>query len=104
VTNKLVQVHRSALTDHCEFATRAVLDGAPEWGAAAVSVYICQYMAWGVIRARQRRTQLATKQVLATQFAPQRSQAEQTATEQRNCRAAIGNASPSNDEREVLIR
>ena len=41
---------------------------------------------------------------LATQFAPQCSQAEQSATEQRNCRAAIGNASPSDHEREVLVR
>ena len=42
-----------------------------------------------VMRPGQRRTQLVTKQVLATQFAPQRSQAEQSAAEQRNCRAAI---------------
>jgi hypothetical protein len=44
------------------------------------------------------------KPLLATQFAPQASQAEQTETEQRNCRAAIGHASPSDDEREVLVR
>src|SRR5205814_10160708 len=46
--------------------------------------------------------QLLTKSGLATQFAPQGSQAEQSATEQRNCRAAIGHASPSDHEREVL--
>jgi hypothetical protein len=33
--------------------------------------------------------------VLATHLAPQGSQAEQSATEQRNCRAAIGHPSPS---------
>jgi len=41
---------------------------------------------------------------LATQFASQRSQAEQGETEQRDCGAAIGNRSPSDDEREVLVR
>jgi len=41
---------------------------------------------------------------LATQLAPQRSQAEQTETEQRNCGAAIRHPSPSDDEREVLVR
>ena len=45
---------------------------------------------------RAGRTQLLTKPVLATQFTPQRSQAEQSAAEQRNCRAAIGNARRSN--------
>ena len=33
---------------------------------------------------------------LAAQFAPQHCDAEQSATEQRNCRAAIGNARRSN--------
>ena len=36
-----------------------------------------------------------TSSPLATQFAPQGSQAEQSETEQRNCRAAIGHPSPS---------
>jgi hypothetical protein len=51
--------------------------------AATVSVSLCVQMKLtafleleSVIRAAQRRTQLITKQVLATQFAPQRSQAE----------------------------
>ena len=37
-----------------------------------------------------------TKSRLATQFAPQGNQAEQSAAEQRNCRAAIGNSRRSN--------
>jgi hypothetical protein len=37
------------------------------------------------------------------QFAPQHRQAKQSETEQRNCRAAIGNASRSDLEREVLV-
>ena len=45
-----------------------------------------------------------TKSLLATQLSPQGSQAEQTETEQRNCRAAIRHPSSSDDEREVLIR
>jgi hypothetical protein len=45
-----------------------------------------------------------TKPALATQFAPQGNQAERSESEQRNCRAAIGNTSPSDYEREVLVR
>ena len=45
-----------------------------------------------------------TKPALATQFAPQRSQAEHSETEQRNCRAAIGHSSRFDHEREVLVR
>ncbi len=56
------------------------------------------------IRATLRRTQLLTKPLLATQFAPQRSQAEHSETEQRNCRAAIGHSSRFDHEREVLVR
>ena len=41
---------------------------------------------------------------LATQFASQDSQAEQTETEQRNCCAAIGHPSRPYHEREVLVR
>jgi len=41
---------------------------------------------------------------LATQFAPHGSQAEQSKTEQTNCRAGIGHSSPSDDEGEVLVR
>ena len=37
-----------------------------------------------------------TKSRLATQFAPQGNQAEQSAAEQRNCRAAIGDSRRSN--------
>ena len=37
-----------------------------------------------------------TKSRLATQFAPQGNQAEQSAAEQRNCRAAIGDSRLSN--------
>jgi hypothetical protein len=43
-----------------------------------------------------------TTKTLTTQFAPQGRQAEQSATEQRNCRAAIGHRSDL--EREVLVR
>ena len=50
------------------------------------------------------RGRLVKKPGLATQFAPQASQAEQSAAEQRNSRAAIGNTSPSDDECEVLVR
>ena len=46
------------------------------------------------VQPRQRRTQLVMKPLLATQFAPQGSQAEQSATEQRNCGAAIRDAHP----------
>ena len=52
----------------------------------------------------QRRTLLLTKSLLATQLASEGSQAEQSATEQRNCRAAIGHPSRSNPQREPLVR
>jgi len=58
------------------------------------------------IRACQRRTQLVTKQVLASQFAPQGSHAEQREAKQRNCPAAIRNAHShrSDLENEPLVR
>ena len=56
------------------------------------------------LEANQRRTLLLMKSLLATQFAPQGSHAEQSKTEQRNCRAAIGHPMPTDDEREVLVR
>ena len=49
------------------------------------------------------RTQLVTKPGLAAQFAPQHRHAEQSAPEQRNCRATVGHPS-FDDEREVLVR
>jgi hypothetical protein len=49
-------------------------------------------------------TQLVTTRVLAIQFAPQGSQGEKSETEQRNCRAGIGNRSRSDHEREVVVR
>ena len=41
---------------------------------------------------------------LATQLSPQDGQAEQSEAQERNCRAAIRHASPSDHEREVLVR
>jgi hypothetical protein len=56
------------------------------------------------IRPPQRRTELVTKPTLTTQFAPQGGQSEESESEQRNCRPAIGHPSPSDYEREVLVR
>jgi hypothetical protein len=55
------------------------------------------------IRLTSAELELVTKPLLATQFAPQGSQAKESATEQRNCSAAIGNASRSDLERKVLV-
>ena len=56
-----------------------------------------------VTRSADCGTELVTKLVLATQLSPQGSQAEQSAAQQKNGRAAIRH-SPSDDEREVLVR
>ena len=45
---------------------------------------------------------LKSEIALATQFAPQGSQADQSAAEQRNCGAAIGNAYPSGFNTDVV--
>src|SRR5260370_1152239 len=54
------------------------------------------------IRPTSGELQFLTKPLLATQFAPQGSQAEQSATEQRNCRAAIRNTYSSRINADVV--
>jgi hypothetical protein len=58
------------------------------------------------IRPTSTELHFLTKPALATQFAPQASQADQSAAEQRNCRAAIRDTRDTHRpdlEREVLV-
>jgi hypothetical protein len=59
-----------------------------------------------VTRAAPASNLAFTKSGLATQFAPQSSHAEQSAAEERNCRAAIRDRGTQRPdlEREVLVR
>ena len=56
-----------------------------------------------VIRAASVGLSLVTKPLLTAQFAPQGSQAQQSATEKKSCSAAIGYSNSSDDESKILV-